>query len=360
MPKSSFIVCNWNIAGAKLLEKKEQEREAHRRLLHDELRALIQEVGREGSPPQVITLQEVIRFGVSRPMAEDLIDRDDFKDYDIHVFPLIDSHRLSSHAKWAKVIEAGDWPPHTYFAQGNAIMIHKDAPHCPVFDLPAEVLSSQFDGRHFIEQVNLESGLYFGDRDTEPRAALVAHFVLSMPGFKCPLDLFVVNVHLTTLTMEREGIPDVDALASKIRLAQLDVIFTGIVSRYNSWRQRGYPQRGAKRPLKDGETEKRYPPMWVLTGDFNFTPESVEYQSILRTNFMDVVSIKGTGTKAKGIGQHAQLTLDYIFAGPKFISLDPLITQVKIQDNRVMHHQTVSDHYPMFAKLPIARVESED
>jgi endonuclease/exonuclease/phosphatase family metal-dependent hydrolase len=353
--RSSFVVCNWNIAGAKFLEKKADQRDEHRKQLHAALKALIENAGREGSPPDVLTLQEVVRFGASPETAEDLLDRDEFKDYHIYVFPLVDSDRQSSRAKWEKVAEVGGWPPGTYFAQGNAMMIHKNAPHCAVFDLPAEVHPAQFDGRHFIEQVNLESGLYFGDRDTEPRAALVAHFVLRTPHCARPLDVFVINLHLTTLTMEREGIPEIDTLASKVRLTQLDVIFTRIVSRYNLWRQRGYLQRGKKRPLKTGETDERFPPMWVLSGDFNFTPESVEYQTIMHMNFMDVVTDKGFGTKAKGIGEHATLTLDYIFAGPKFISLDPLITQVEIKHNAVMDNHRMSDHFPMFARLPADR-----
>lgn len=344
-----FSVCNWNIAGAKFLELPREAREQHRDQIHKELGGVI---GLH-KKPQVLTLQEVVRFGSSPETAEDIIRADVFPDYSIHVFPLIDTHRLSSNAKWQKVIKRGGWDAGTYFAQGNAMMFRNDTPHSPVWDLRSFPPESH-PNRHFIEQVNLESGLYFGDRDTEPRAILVSHFIVRTPEKDRPLDIFVVSVHLTTLTGEREGIPEVDVLASRIRMSQLDVVFTGIISRYNSWRQRGYLVRGEKWPLREGETDRRYPPVWVLAGDFNFTPESLEYQAIHHMNFMDIIPQKGTGTKASGLGRDATLTLDYVFAGPKFISLDPLIIQGEINSNRVNHHTTVSDHYPMVAKVPLA------
>ena len=123
----------------------------------------------------------------------------------------------------------------------------------------------------------MEYGLYFGDRNTEPRAALVGHLIYdpeieqSIPRGKCKAqDIFIVNVHLTTLAMEREGIPEIDARAAAIRRNQLDVIFNGIVSRYNTWRQEGYPERGQRRTSEPGETFERHPPIWILVGDFNF------------------------------------------------------------------------------------------
>jgi endonuclease/exonuclease/phosphatase family metal-dependent hydrolase len=219
--------------------------------------------------------------------------------------------------------------------------------------------------RTYIEQVRLESGLYFGDRNTEPRAALVVHLVYDprvetdkLKETRKPLDIFVVNLHLTTLMMEREGIPEIDEQASRIRIAQLSIVFNGIVSRYNSWRQQGYPQRGVLRPPEPREIFQRHPPVWVLAGDFNFTQESSEYAQIRRQNFIDAVPQKGNGTKAKGAGTPATLTLDYVFAGPKFISLDPLIEERGLRDNAVDHNVFASDHYPMFASIPLDIVAS--
>lgn len=141
--------------------------------------------------------------------------------------------------------------------------------------------------------------------------------------------------------------------ASKIRLAQLGIIFRGIVSRYNLRKQRGFPERGIIRNPKKWESFERYEPVWILAGDFNFTPESKEYETMIRMNFIDVVPNKGHGTKAKGPGNPPTLTVDYIFAGPKFISLDPVITEEGIKSNSVDAEVPGSDHYPLVARIPI-------
>lgn len=208
--------------------------------------------------------------------------------------------------------------------------------------------------------MHLDTGLYFGDRNTEPRAALVAHFIILPKKDKdkipWPMDVFVVNTHLTTVKMEREGIPQIDLEATQMRLAQLEIIFYGIVSRYNMWRQDEYRQRNEPYQPKESETTKRYNPLWILAGDFNFTPESIEYDKIKKMNFMNLIpENKKSNTKAKGIGKDPTLTLDYIFGGPKFISLNPIITEPKLIDNVVINHKGVraSDHYPLFAKIPV-------
>ena len=90
---------------------------------------------------------------------------------------------------------AGDWPDNAFFAQGNAFLLRDNVPHFPVWNLSASRERGLGRQRHFIEQVNLETGLYFGDRNTEPRAALVAHFMYNYKGeTEKPLDIFVVNL----------------------------------------------------------------------------------------------------------------------------------------------------------------------
>lgn len=349
-----FTILNWNIGGAKYLELKEDERNKFWDVLNKELKGLVHK-----HTPHVFTLQEIVRYGTSSQDAEDIVDR--IEGYRYYSFTLIDTDRLSSKAKWNKVKRAGGWGQDSYFAQGNAMLLRDDILHSPVWALPAR-LHNFTKTRHFIEQVNLESGLYFGDRDTEPRSALVTHLVFNPKSpNEDPLDIFVVNLHLTTLMMEREGVPEVDMKASRIRMGQLDVIFSGIVSRYNIWKQQGFPERGEHRQPESGETFKRHQPVWILAGDFNFTPESMEYETIKKMNFIDVHPNKGTGTKAKGKGKLATLTVDYIFAGPKFISLDPLITDHAILRNGPPDYSVkVSDHYPLFATIPLAIVASED
>jgi len=343
-----FTVLNWNIGGEKYLMLEENQREDFRNNLNYELKKLIRLY-----EPHVVSLQEIVRYGNSPQNAKDIIDP--INDYSYYAIPLINSDLLSSSAKWDKARRLGGWTQDTFFAQGSAMLIHKDLQHFPIWDLSASNKFRTTEERHFIERVNLDFGLFLGNRNTEPRAALVAHFICHPKGEKeKPVDIFLINLHLTTYMMEGEGIPEIDLKASDIRLKQLDIVFRGIVSRYNIWRAKGYSESGLRRAPNEGETFLRYPPVWILAGTFNFTPESVEYETIMRMNFIDCIYNKGSGTKAKGSGEPPTLTLDYVFAGPKFISLSPVITKAAIRNNHVNSEVRSSNHYPIFAKIPLA------
>jgi len=353
-----FTVLNWNIGGAKFLgEKSVGKRQEARDRINSALATLVAE-----HAPDVVTLQEIVRY--QQP--------DDVEIHDIlnalpgyRYFPLtlIDTNLVSSKAKWRKVLRNSDWDPSTYFAQGNAYLVRKDSPVFPLWDLSSlNQKTRATDKDHFVEHVHLYSGLYFGDRNTEPRTASVMHFICN-PGPQgapaMPVDIFVVNLHLTTLVMEREGVPQIDTLAAQTRLAQLDIVFNGIVSRYNAWRQEGYTDRGKERQPDPHEDFHRHSPVWILAGDFNFTEESDEYMFINKHNYIDTVprrgkmSSHGIGTKAKGVGNDPTLTLDYIFAGPKFVSLDAMIEDTGFKNNKVIHdpHLRASDHYPVLSVI---------
>ncbi len=387
-------IVNWNIGGAKYLEEPKDKRDKIKKRIQNEIIELI-----HAFKPDIITLQEIVRYGKKneKEKAEDIIDidfinkeiyhrygleiLDELVQYEYFSFPLVENEKLSSKAKWDKVMfkektnKSGEkekfenWPTDSYFAQGNAIMFRKNLPHFPVWDL-SKIEDPKKNripsGNHAIEQINLDNGLYFGDRDTEPRAALIAHFIVNpinnstyeekkgdIKEYFIPYDIFVVNVHLTTLMGEREGIPEIDLKASKIRLTQLNVIIDGIISRYNNWRRIGYKIRNKDRTVEDWETYTRHEPLWIIAGDFNFTPESEEYRSILGINFKDVIPNKKNGSKAKGAGNKATLTLDYVFAGPKYLALDPIIIDNEINANSVHDHYKASDHKPMDATIPI-------
>ncbi len=363
-----FTVLDWNIGGAKFLEKKtRQERQQIRTNINEALIKILKRAD-FGPQPDVVTLQEIVRYKEpSDELVQEIID--DIPGYDYFPFPLIDSNILSSKAKWSKIMKESDWDSDAYFAQGNAFLIKKGTPLFPVWDLSNLSQPSPIKkNKHLIEKVHLDSGLYFGDRNTEPRAALVAHFIYPNPARiskekntndSKPLDIFVVNLHLTTLMMEREGVPEIDTLATKMRLNQLNIIFNGIVSRYNCWRQGGYRDRGDKRDEESHETFNRHSPIWIIMGDFNFTEESTEYAFIKRLNFIDTVpnqrkvSEFGKGTKASGISNDPTLNLDYIFAGPKFVSLNPAIEEHGLHSNRVIHDREVraSDHCPVLSSM---------
>jgi len=349
-----FRVLNWNIGGRLFLElPRHQDRAAIRERLNNELRELIHRY-----EPDAVTLQEIVQYGTGRNNSvDDLIDP--IPGYTYHPVPLIDSFPYTAKAKWNKVLRQGDWSPDTYFAQGNAFLFREDAPLTSLWDLSKpESVPTNINRELAIEKIDLSSGLYLGDRDTEPRVALVSHLVCFPKGTsdgvrEKPFDVFLINVQLSILTGEREGSPSIDALASSRRKSQLDVIFNGIVSRYNEWRQAGYPLRGQRREPMMGETFDRQTPMWILSGSFNFTPDSEEYGIIKRMNFVDTVPSKGTGTKSKGAGRQPILTLDYIFAGPRFVAMDLFIQEKTLGKNRVDPSTKVSDHYPMIAAIPL-------
>jgi hypothetical protein len=363
-----FRILNWNVAGAKLLEIEDPtKRDEFRNNVNDSLVGTIKSLGKNA--PHVITLQEIIQYKIPGQKLVDFIDESKFPEYTYLSFPLVDTRRHSYTSKWKKLYKDKKWDPNTFFAQGNAIMSRKDLPILPVWSLANSSRGYQIKGNsesgnrrrrkpHLVEKVGIESGIYFGDRNTEPRSALVSHFVFDDEFHvdketkkRIPQDVFVVNLHLTTLTNEREGIPEIDDEATKIRLKQLDVVFSGIISRYNMWAKSGFLTRTDLPVLADNETIKRYKPLWILCGDFNFTPDGDEYQYIQRRNFVDV--LKGLGpTKASGYDNAASLTLDYIFAGPKFISYDEVRIGSKVAgdiDQKIM----CSDHRPMYARIPL-------
>jgi endonuclease/exonuclease/phosphatase family metal-dependent hydrolase len=184
--------------------------------------------------------------------------------------------------------------------------------------------------------IRIDTGLYIGTRDTEPRIAVVSHFICENRH------VFMVNLHLTTLLNEREGFPERDCLGAEIRGQQLDIVLNGIVSRYNRWREKQY--------AIDSETR----PIWFLAGDFNATENSLEIEKMKRLNFLDLCPDKGSGTKRGKNGRSAALTLDYIFAGPAYYAFDPRkVKRLLIKTSQPpLYEIAVSDHYPIVAKFP--------
>ena len=370
MPQGSLKILNWNIGGAKYLQLKSKDsprcpdERKSREHFREKLNAVLVDL-LEKNTPDVVSLQEVVRYEENgdEPHSQQIIDVPD--NYENFSLWLIDTQHHSHQGKWDKVREEGEWTEDAFFAQGNSILIRKTIPYFPIYGLP--VVGKRHSAsvtRDRIEVVKLESGLYFGDRNTEPRAALVAHLVLdqltdehgNIQDLKRPLDVFVINVHLTTLMFEREGVPEIDEEAAQTRLRQLGIVLDGIVSRYNKWRKDRFKIRGKEVKPRDGETRERHPPIWVIAGDFNFTPESIEYLTLLRKGFIDLLPAHHLGTKASGLGNKPSLTLDYVFAGPKFEAIDPGFAKEGMKGNHVQwdHSTKISDHFPLIVDVPIA------
>jgi len=366
-----FSIVNWNIGGAKYLEiKSKYERARFRERLNSALKLILQQPG-SGNSPDIVALQEVVRYRTpGSSEMEDLVD--DIEGYEYCPVTLVDTRPASPKVKWKKVMKDSDWQEGIYFAQGNAFLFRKDAPLFPVCDLsdlqqPPPATKKGL----LVEHVHLESGLYFGDRDTEPRGALVAHFIYDPARYSAspgstgkPLDVFVVNLHLTTLIEERDGFSKITPKASQIRQSQLKIVFDGIISRYNSWRQSGYCQRGKRVEPEPTETFDRHSPVWILAGDFNFTPDSEEYAFVEERGFIDTIPVQnrtspsGTGTKSKKLERKPALTVDYVFAGPKAVFRESVIGDQVLAQNRVIHDDMfqVSDHYPLVATFSLEPV----
>jgi endonuclease/exonuclease/phosphatase family metal-dependent hydrolase len=370
--KLKLKLINWNIGGAKYFELKssslaeENSRERFRELVNEALHELIRRYG-----PDVITLQEIVEFEANGDAARAQCILNKHEGYDYFPNILIDTLRHSHQGKWNKVRTQGEWTnPNAYFAQGNAFLVSKHLKRFPLFSLPKANLSfaqwRELGGmvtvveveKSYIEDVILETGVYFGSRDTEPRGASVLHLVFDKhvgpDNEAAPQDVFVINAHLTTLTLEREGVPAVDREASEKRLQQLSIIFDGIISRYNSWARQGYIVRGnPERPASD--TIHRRPPIWIVAGDFNFTPQSEEYAHVKHRNFLDLIKHHGLGTKATGLGSDPTLTVDYVFAGPLFWPVDPHEMEKQLNFNTIQIDNTtrVSDHFPIVVTMPL-------
>ena len=388
---------NWNIGGAKYLELRKEKDSLWKKGddLRDKFKEKLNEALRDvlRLKPHVVTLQEVIKYQVDgiQENAEGIIEEDTIDEYTLHEVMLIDTNRHSHQGKWNKVIIKGGWDHNAFFAQGNAILVRKDIKKqmFPIMSLPGygisysdwlkavnpEVFrSTNFDtdksnrkdlkrkkytdltSTRLVEDIYIFSGLYLGNRDTEPRAASVIHFSVDLPNKKIPLDIFIINTHLTTLTTEREGVPSIDKEASRKRLTQLDIIMDGIISEYNLWRKDKYKIRGEEVERIDEESDMRCNPIWILAGDLNFTPDSIEYREIKAQNFIDLIEDHKLGTKSRGLGKDPTLTVDYVFAGPLFESIDP--TKLKRQSNKVIDDPTVkvSDHFPVSIKLQLNNI----
>jgi endonuclease/exonuclease/phosphatase family metal-dependent hydrolase len=289
----------------------------------------------EDHKPDFVVLQEIVRYGdPARP--QDLLKKVPGYHFDASI--AIDTANHSHPTKWKKYFKNGGWPADTYLAQGYGILWREDIEHASIWDFDPHL-----GARIEKEIVHLDTGLFTGNRDTEPRLAVVTHFIVQTGNG--PLDVFIINLHLATLKGEREGSPRKDNAASKTRQRQIDLVMYGIISRYNEWSQENLQNQGIK----------RLPAIWILAGDFNCTPNSPEIGGIQRMNFIDLNPNKASGTKGKGVPiQRATITLDYIFAGPVYHALDPYLVKKEVEANPTPFTQfQVSDHFPVFAEVPI-------
>lgn len=337
-----FRVVTWNIGGAKYLEFGQRKRESFKDTLHANLGLLLTTY-----KPDLILFQEAVRTAEAGLVPTELIDSEKISEnlpeklryelmYHYSSSVAIDTENQKHPQKWAKYFKNNRWKTGSYLAQGYGILWKSTLCHAAIWDTEAH------SGPEIQKEVvRIETGLFTGSRDTEPRIAVVSHFIVTLRGK--PLDIFVVNLHLTTLKQERQGSPARDSEGSQIRLAQLGIITTGIVSRFNEWAE------GRK------EYKNRWRPLWIMGGDFNCMPSAPELRMLKDMNFIDLNPNKGSGTKGKGIPlKKATITLDYLFAGPAYYSIDPFIATKVTENNPLpLNDFAISDHFPVMANVPI-------
>ena len=320
-------ILNWNLGGAKFLKLQPPERGEFKDRLNASLKSIVAD-----QEPDIIALQEIVLYGDSNDPSQ-LIDPPD--GYYYHPEVSIDTKNQANPIKWQPFRDSGGWAAEDYLAQGNGILWRSSLAHGPLWESSASV-GPDLNA----EVVRMDTGIFTGTRDTEPRVVLVGRFLYEVDGNE--LDLLVVNLHLSTLKGEREGLPEIDEAGTRTRMNQIEVVLHGIVSRYNQWRS------------LQSWARKQRPAVWIISGDLNSTPTSPEVERVRHLNFLDLCPNKGKGNKGKGLGGAPSLTVDYIFAGPKFVALNPYIAELEIQENPTpLTHVKVSDHFPIFATIPV-------
>jgi len=320
-----LTIVSWNMAGASLLKTSAKKRAEKHHTYNKQLKSLIAK-----AQPDIILLQEIVRYSDKHGHYQELFEIPEGYYYSASM--AIDTINNSYPPKWNKIRREGSWSKNTYLGHGLGVLWRKKLAHSSLWNIEH---SNQSCGPKLeTEVVRFETGLFTGNRDTEPRMAMVGHFHLA------ERDFFIINVHLTTLKGEREGFPEKDQQGSSIRQKQVDILLNGIVSRLNSDRQERFNRIGLK-----GK-----PGVWILGGDLNATSDAPEITKIQQLNFARLCN--NAPTKRSKKSSKPTIKVDYFFAGPKYYAFEPGILS-KNNGYAVLDNIKVSDHYPIVARFPI-------
>jgi len=337
----TISLVTWNVAGVDFLKVDPKDRQSKR----NQYQACLQKIIDDANP-DVVVFQEVVRYeqefdvpGLSTPKKGDKIELFDAPTGYNYVSSIaIDTVHQNDPFKWGKIrknLKTGKciWSENTYLGQGYGILWRSELPHSNIRE--TEIDNARPDTPLEIENVRIETGVFMGDRDTEPRILMVAHFVHENR------DVFIVNVHLTTLKGEREGFPEEDENGCEIRSYQIDIISSGIVSRINKYR---------KNLL--GDQARRG--IWFLAGDFNRVPSSTEIAKLDKMNFARLCN--NDATKREKRGYDPSIKVDFIFVGPRYYSFDPYRLPMIIDTGLptdaassyfICKDINISDHFPI-------------
>lgn len=382
LQKTEINVMSWNIAGAKMLKHLDYAPdkatssyvEAYHNAWTQIVRDLLPKYSGGPKYPDIILLQECIGFRDIRANPSGRWEsgkrvlQQIFRGYESFFFPALSSRTHPHPGKWQpfKLGNTRNFIPDNVEAQqGYGICIRDPSMLRKLWieDEDESQIShhSDWPGSDFelcFEVINATPGLYLGNRDTESRLMVMGRIKMeSAEGVERYVNF--VNVHLTTLKGEREGIPDINEKAQDIRLNQLDLLTTHVISAYQKIKTHRIP-----RPKAQSKED-----IWILGGDFNATPDSEEIQRI-RQIFVEgnddnrIIDPSGTyrdqvGTKWSLYNSKMQpVVLDYVFCGLKHTSFSSP-KQVDITDSqrpfrpRFDESGFAPDHAALFASFKV-------
>ena len=300
----------------------------------------------DAGQPDIILLQECIGFEdhssspSGRWQGGSVILNEIFPGYDCFFFAAVTSHNNPHPGKWNRYNEGGAVenyiPDYIDVQQGYGICIRKGissrklwVPWPDPEDVPEHADQADPNFVSCFEPVHINTGLYLGNRDTEPRMVIMGRVKLESDGQGNGQGdgqndgkgryLNYLNVHLSTLNGEREGNVRLNRNAGASRLREVELILDNIVSAYQETTNYRIP-----RDREQGERD-----IWIIGGDFNTTPDSAEVAMIQQSGFIDAIPdkrIEDADTSSGFHGQHGSkwsldntqspaIILDYIFCG---------------------------------------------
>ena len=301
-------IMSWNMAGAKLFEHLDSKpypvagsyTAAFRKTWEDSISVwlgLPDQNRPDQDQPDIILLQECIGFEdmsaspSGRWQTGSAILREIFSDYQCFFFPAVTSHNNPHPGKWNRYTEKGDVtnyiPTYVDVQQGYGICTRKGissrklwVPWADPENVRPDADLVDTDCVSCFEPISITTGLYLGQRDTEPRLVIMGRAKFESAGESRYLNY--LNIHLNTLRGEREGNVRLNRRAGASRLRQIELILDNIVSAYQETTRYRIPA-GTKQSQRD---------IWVIGGDFNTTPDSEEIRLIRQAGFIDTIPDK--------------------------------------------------------------------
>jgi len=335
---------SWNMAGAKMLGMLDPAPHAvtsryvaaYRDVWENGIKHFLRIPPGQTNYPDIILLQECIGFIDTRPdhhrsgrwpNGEDIL-KQIYSGYTCFFFPALSSHGNPHPGKWQRYKEGNInnfLPDFIEAQQGYGVCVREDRAlrKLWVTEENQETIPQGADepgGEYHLcfEAINTTTGLYLGNRDTEPRLVIMGRMKIGSPGVD-ERYLNFLNIHLTTLKGERVGNIRLNRMASESRMRQLDLILDNVISAYQEATAHRVPRVSGQRQED----------VWVVGGDFNAASDAEEIALIKRMGFIDGNPDKAIVDARVGSPYHNQIgtkwslgnpglpptVLDYIFCG---------------------------------------------